>query len=284
MILNTIQASLNPLISAQFSSASQSQGTRSFDNSFIERLSEAFSGSIHKEPPGSAAGAAAVDAAAVARQAFAASRRSFVTSSYNAADAPSPEAAPAAPFTNLATTSSNTVASLNPPPSMPAYTAASPAPSATTTSPMAPSSSDPTSSATAPGASSDTPSPEDIVAGLLQDNAPPPAYAQLGSPSTDANIYMSGSYMRDLNLNSYLQIANHDNAYRYDTYRFQVNTWAANGMQGSPPTPPKYETVDVVGFDSWWQQYCANPGQDAPAVTFLANGPKIPGQYGWTSA
>lgn len=121
------------------------------------------------------------------------------------------------------------------------------------------------------------------MANLLQVNAPPPAYAQLGSPSADPNTYMSGSYMRDLNLNCYLQIANHDNAYRYDTYRFQVTTWAANGMEGPPPKPPKYETVDVAGFDSWWQQYCANPGQEAPTVKFLANGPAVPGQYGWTS-
>jgi len=131
--------------------------------------------------------------------------------------------------------------------------------------------------------SGSTQTPAEIVAGLLSANAPPTPYAALGQASTDPSVFMSGSYQRDLNLNWYLQVANHDNAYRYQTYSDSVQTWANNGMQGDPPAAPKYESVDVNGFDSWWQQYCGNPGQDAPPVNFLVNGPAVQGQYGWTS-
>jgi hypothetical protein len=104
------------------------------------------------------------------------------------------------------------------------------------------------------------------------------------SGSTDPNVFMGGSYQRDMNLDWFLQVANHDNSYRFDRYRFDVQTWANNGMQGTPPPPPKYEMVDVKSFDTWWTQYCANPGQDAPPTNFFVNGPKNPGEYGWTWA
>lgn len=112
-----------------------------------------------------------------------------------------------------------------------------------------------------------------IVDGLLQQNAPPAAYAPVGAASTDPAVFRTDGYIKELNLNSFLEVANHDNTYRFDQYKNALHEWSEQGMQGDPPPPPKYESVDVKGYDNWWASY--TPGYDAPSPTsFVTNGPK----------
>lgn len=125
--------------------------------------------------------------------------------------------------------------------------------------------------------------PTDVVNSLLQQNAPPPPYGSVGQGSTDPAVFRTDGYIKALNLNSFLQVANHDNQYRYDQYSNALHEWSEHGMQGDPPAPPKYESVDANGFESWWSQYSSNPGQDPPPTTFMVNG-NTNGTYGWTSA
>lgn len=120
-----------------------------------------------------------------------------------------------------------------------------------------------------------------VVAALLQQNAPPATYAAVGAGSTDPAVFRTDGYIKALNLNSFLQIANHDNTYRYDRYKNALHEWSEHGMQDPPPAPPKYETVDLNGFNDWWARY--TPGYDQPSPTsFVTNGPKD-GGYGWTA-
>ena len=276
--MNTLQIGLGSLTSAYSNSHALSLKTQDPSNSFGDRLSEAFAHSIQRNGATQAVAAPRLSHAATARQGFAAVRRDLVTNDLSGA---------------VMATLTNSPASTTTPASTPATTTT---PTTAITTTMA------TSSTTAAGGTSgststvvdgltpflgynaapsdtsgSTETPAEIVAGLLSANAPPQPYASIGQASTDPSVFMSGSYQRDLNLNWYLQVANHDNAYRYQTYSDAVQTWANNGMQGDPPAAPKYEAVDVSGFDSWWQQYCANPGQDAPPVNFLANGPAVQG-------
>lgn len=122
-----------------------------------------------------------------------------------------------------------------------------------------------------------------VVASLLTQNAPPAPYAPVGQGSTDPAVFRTDDYIKALNLNSFLQAANHDNTYRYQQYDFQLHMWSEGGMQGNPPAAPKYETVDLKGFNNWWAQYDANIGQDEPSPTsFVTHGP-ADGGYGWSA-
>lgn len=123
-----------------------------------------------------------------------------------------------------------------------------------------------------------------VVDSMLQQNAPPAPYAPVGAGSTDPAVFRTDGYIKALNLNSFLQAANHDNEYRFNQYKYQLHEWSEHGMEGPPPAPPKYESVDLKQFDNWWTQYCANMGEDAPSSTMcVVNGSKN-GGYGWTSA
>jgi hypothetical protein len=81
------------------------------------------------------------------------------------------------------------------------------------------------------------------------------------------------SYIEQSNLNFIQQQVNETNQNRFADYTTGVNNWAAGGMQGSPPAPPSYETVDAGGFGQWWNQYTANIGlENAPPIsTFVSN-------------
>jgi hypothetical protein len=81
------------------------------------------------------------------------------------------------------------------------------------------------------------------------------------------------SYIEQSNLNFVQQQVNETNQNRFADYTTGVNNWAAGGMQGSPPTPPNYETVDPNGFTQWWNQYTANMGLESapPISTFVSN-------------
>jgi hypothetical protein len=122
--------------------------------------------------------------------------------------------------------------------------------------------------------------PTDPVAALLQQNAPPSAYAPGQQPSTDMGVYSNPDYLMQSNLNLIQQQTNHENQYRFDVYKNGVQNWAANGMQGDPPAAPKYENVDVKGFNQWWDQYTQNVGQNAPPETFISNQIANNGYYG----
>jgi hypothetical protein len=81
------------------------------------------------------------------------------------------------------------------------------------------------------------------------------------------------SYIEQSNLNFVQQQVNETNQNRFADYTTGVNNWAAGGMQGSPPRPPSYETVDPNGFTQWWNQYTANIGLEGapPISTFVSN-------------
>jgi len=122
--------------------------------------------------------------------------------------------------------------------------------------------------------------PTDPVTALLQQHAPPSAYAQGQQPSTDAGVYTNPDYLKQSNLNLIQQQANHENQYRFDVYKNGLQNWAQNGMQGDPPAPPKYETVDLQGFNQWWAAYNQDLAQNAPPQTFISNQVANNGYYG----
>ena len=252
----------------------QAKAQQLSSNSFGQKLSEAYA----KVPQRATTGARAVQVhtptAAPARQDIAVVGRdsASVTST---ATVTSATAAPASPFTNLAASSTAaTTATASADPSAPS-------------APAVPSGPTDLLTAGVPAAAAALLNPETVnstVAELLTQNAPPTPYASVGAGSTDPAVYRTDDYIKALNLNSFLQAANHDNTYRYQQYDFQLREWSEGGMQGSPPPPPKYETVDLNGFDTWWAQYNANIGQNAPSTTsFITNGP-TDGGYGWTTS
>lgn len=134
--------------------------------------------------------------------------------------------------------------------------------------------------AAAPAIAAALDSPTDPVAALLQQNAPPSVYPQGQQPSTDAGVYTNPDYMKQSNLNMIQQQANHENQYRFDIYKNGLQNWAQNGMQGDPPAPPKYQAVDLKGFNQWWDQLTQNMGQDPPPKTFISNQLPNNGYYG----
>ncbi len=132
----------------------------------------------------------------------------------------------------------------------------------TANSPMAaPAGSAPSGSS---GASSSSaappPTPQQVVANLLAQNAPPQPYSQAQQPSTNPAVYEGGGYMQQSNLNCIEQQAGVQNRNLFANYTVAVQNWAGNGMRGSPPAAPKYESVDVNGFNQWWSEYTSNLG------------------------
>ncbi len=76
------------------------------------------------------------------------------------------------------------------------------------------------------------------------------------------------------------QEANVQNRNLYANYTVGVQNWAENGMQGSPPAAPKYESVNVNGFNQWWSEYTSNMAAGAPPATFVTNEPQDNGYGG----
>ena len=281
--MTIFQTGLRNLAGASAVRWAQERAQKLSSNSFTEKLVEAYSRAPVRKATTTAAKTTSATAArttSTARQQNVATGRNLVGTS-----SPSSQAAPKlSPFaastatTGTPTTGTPTLTSASAPKnqlSAEAITSANGGSTATTNG----------EEMVAPSiAAVNGPQPaSDIVAQLLKDNAPPAPYAAVGSGSSDPAVYRTDNYIKMLNLNSFLQVANHDNAYRYDQYSFQLHMWTENGMQGPPPPAPKYETVDLKGFDDWWAQYNANIGADAPSpASFLANGPKD-GGYGWTA-
>jgi len=226
-------------------------------NSFQDNLSEALVRRESGSPHSSEAASSQILPETFDRQGIGTARRDFGTSS------------PVAPSTG--TRVASTATTLIPPRNL---DPAPPANTSTGTSSSIPGS--PTSSTPVSVQASAAPvhiTPADVVSGLLQKNAPPPPYASASQPSTDPSVYSSMSYIEQSNLNFVQQQVNETNQNRFADYTTGVNNWAAGGMQGNPPTPPSYETVDAGGFGQWWNQYTANIGlENAPPVSsFVSN-------------
>ena len=114
--------------------------------------------------------------------------------------------------------------------------------------------------------------------------APPTPYVLTQMPSTDPNVYTTMSYSEQLNYSIQEQMANDENARRYQNYMTEFQNWQTNGSQGQPPQPPVYETVDQNGFNQWWAEYQQNmsPGGSyvPPDVSmFLINAPDYGNGY-----
>ena len=105
----------------------------------------------------------------------------------------------------------------------------------------------------------------------MQQNAPPAAYGTAQAPSTDSSVYMGGDYLKLLNLNFFQQQVNRQNQQLYAGYQGKVQGWAAGGMQGNPPQVPLYQSVDLNGFNQWWDTFNQNLAAGAPPQTFIKN-------------
>ncbi len=227
--------------------------TKTSANSFQDQLSEALEGRQSGTRQSSVASSSQISADTLNRQEVGASRREFAASS------PSTEG----DGTRVASTATDLISSRN----LAEKTVSSSETTTTTPSPAASSSNTSTSSTATPK------TPADIVAGLLQKNAPPSPYASTSQPSTDPGVFSTPTYIEQSNLNFVVQGVNEENQNRFANYTTGVNNWAAGGMQGNPPAPPQYETVDMNGFTQWWNQYTANIGyENAPPIsTFVSN-------------
>src|SRR5579884_4230058 len=123
------------------------------------------------------------------------------------------------------------------------------------------------------GSQQNAPQPADIAANLLKQNAAPIPYGSVQQPSNSSSVFTTGTYIENLNLNGIESQVNQVNSYRYSNYQTAVENWAENGMRGPAPASPQYESVDVNGFQQWWNQYTASIGQGSgpPAANFVSN-------------
>jgi hypothetical protein len=222
-------------------------------NTFQNNLTEAIAGRKNAGPNSAASAAEPKSATAIVRQGIGAARRNFAASS-PAAEIAGTRVPSSVRAVMSAKNLDTTAASASSQPVTNPLAAAAKA-NAVTTSP-------------APALTSDQ-----IVAGLLQQNAVPSPYAPTSTPSTDPGTYMGGNYIKQSNLNFIVQGVNHENQNRFDEYQNGLQNWAQGGMKGDPPAPPKYEVVDATGFENWWSQYTANIGYQnaAPISTFVTN-------------
>jgi hypothetical protein len=134
------------------------------------------------------------------------------------------------------------------------------------------------SSATSPpaAASNAIMQPADIIANLLQQNPAPTPYAPTWQPSTNAAEFMSDDYDKQGNLSLVMREINHENGLRSFLYQNGLQNWAIGGMQGPPPTPPHYETLDLNAFNNWWDNLNASiaagtGGQAGPTSDYVSN-------------
>jgi hypothetical protein len=132
--------------------------------------------------------------------------------------------------------------------------------------------------ATLPPAAASNPvmQPADIIAKLLQQNPAPPPYAPTWSPSTNTAVFMSDDYDKQGNLSLVMREVNHENGLRSFLYQNGLQNWAIGGMQGPPPTPPHYETLDLNAFNNWWDNLNASiaagtGGQAGPTSDYVSN-------------
>ena len=243
--LLTNRSELSPIASEGRSRATAQTAA----NSFQDNLSEALGGKESVSRRGGEAASSQRLTATLNRQGIGTARRDF--------------AAPILATLSEGTRSPSTATALIPPRTQPPVT-----PTNTSSS---------TSASTSVSVQASAPpmpmTPAHVVSNLLQQNAPPPPYARSSQPSTDPSVYSSMSYIEQSNLNFIQQQVNETNQNRFADYTTGVNNWAAGGMQGSPPPPPSYETVDAGGFGQWWNQYTANIGlENAPPIsTFVSN-------------
>jgi hypothetical protein len=128
-------------------------------------------------------------------------------------------------------------------------------------------------SASSANSSSDPVStPADLIASLIQQNAPPANPSSTWNPSTNPAVFMLDDYMKQGNLSFVASRVEHENGMRFGEYQNGLQNWVTGGMQGQPPAPPHYENFDVNGFNKWWDTYTANLGAgQQPISTFVSN-------------
>jgi hypothetical protein len=133
-------------------------------------------------------------------------------------------------------------------------------------------------SATLPpaGPSNTVMQPEDIIANLLEQNPAPPPYAPTWNPSTNAAVFMTDDYNKQGNLSLVMREVNHENGLRSFLYQNGLQNWVIGGMQGPPPAPPHYETLDLNAFNTWWDNLNASiaagtGGQAGPTSDYVSN-------------
>lgn len=130
---------------------------------------------------------------------------------------------------------------------------------------------------TPPAATPDAPArPADIIANLLKQNPAPTPYVPTWNPSTNPAVFMLDDYNKQGNLSLIMREINHENGLRSTLYQNGLQNWVIGGMQGPPPAPPHYETMDLNGFNQWWDNLnagiAAGTGQGAaPISTFVSN-------------
>jgi hypothetical protein len=147
---------------------------------------------------------------------------------------------------------------------------------AASVTPFTPSGSGSSSLAPAVAASNPVMQPADIIASLLQQNPAPAPYAPTWSPSTNAAEFMSDDYDKQGNLSLVMRQINHENGLRSTLYQNGLQNWVIGGMQGQPPAPPHYETLDLDKFNQWWDNLNAGiaagtGGQAGPTSEYVSN-------------
>jgi hypothetical protein len=85
---------------------------------------------------------------------------------------------------------------------------------------------------------------------------------------------MLDDYNKQGNLSFVVNRVEHENGMRFGEYQNGLQNWVAGGMQGQPPAPPHYETFDMSGYNTWWDNYSASIGTATgaqPISTFVSN-------------
>lgn len=83
--------------------------------------------------------------------------------------------------------------------------------------------------------------------------------------SSDAGVYTSPDYIKQLNNNFNAYSVNQANNYAYTNYQTAYNNWLQNGQQGPPPTAPTPQTYDQNQFNTAWDQYASGPNVNTDA-------------------
>ena len=113
--------------------------------------------------------------------------------------------------------------------------------------------------------------PVDIIANLLKQNPAPTAYAPTWNPSTNPAAFMTDDYNKQGNLSLVMRQINHENGVRAAQYENGLQNWVMGGMQGQPPAPPHYETLDMDAFNKWWNNTDGMGGSTDPTSSFVSN-------------
>lgn len=106
------------------------------------------------------------------------------------------------------------------------------------------------------------------VGSIMAKYTPPPNISRTNfQPSTDANVFTTPSYIKELNWNAMLGTAIANNNLAQQALANDVSNFVANGCQGTPPNQPNYQNPQRSDYEAYYSALTNNgTGYNSSAV------------------